>query len=148
QPEQSLDVFNSDLANGTWRLIIDDSAAGNTGTLKDWTLSFVTNNNTAAGAGRLLPGQYGVGTVPTNLDTDFWKTTSSVDPGDLVFSYVDTHVESVPDGEAFKDDSLLTVFGADQTTQIAQDKDGGPKVGGLQFDSFTKNLETAGVNLN
>lgn len=148
QPEQSLSAFNGDEANGTWRLIIEDATAGNTGTLKDWTLQFVTNNNTATGAGRLAPGQYGVGTVPSNIDTDFWKADSSVNAGDLVFSYVDTHVVPVPDGEEFKDDSQLTLFGMDAMTEIALDKDGGPKIGAVAFDAFKKNLSDSGVNLD
>ena len=44
-PESSLGIFNGTNAKGTWTLIVEDKATGDTGTLNGWSLNILTDTN-------------------------------------------------------------------------------------------------------
>lgn len=75
-------------------------------------------NNTASLATALGAGQYGVGSIAPAGDTDFW-VRKDVNPGDLVFAYVDTQSSTT------STNSTLTVL-ADDGTPIEFDDNDGP----------------------
>jgi Ca2+-binding RTX toxin-like protein len=76
-------------------------------------------NETASTATLLTAGQYGVGEITPSGDTDWW-VVENVNPGDLVFAYVDTQSSTT------SRDSMLRVLADDGTTPVETDADDGP----------------------
>jgi subtilisin-like proprotein convertase family protein len=148
RPLSALSGFSSDLANGDWKLHVYDETMGDVGSLVSWALKFnVKTNSEAADADPLTSLQYAKGKVSSEYDDDWFKVSSaSVQAGQLVFAFVDT---ADTDGEnADENDSYLTVYAADGSSVLGEDDDDGPMISAMGFDSFTKDLENAGVDID
>lgn len=143
----SLSAFANGPMSGEWKLHVRDDRTGDEGTLVDWKLTFtVSTNESTDMADSLLLGQSATGDVRSDVDNDFFKVQNgAIDPGDLVFAYVDT--QDTNDKGMDDNDSYLTVLAADETTVLGEDDNDGPALSTHSFNQITDDLDDMGLDL-
>jgi subtilisin-like proprotein convertase family protein len=83
-PTDSLNAFNGKVTAGTWRLVISDRRAANTGTLNSWSLSFGPAGVTNEAGGFYAFTGLGAGAftvTPSRTDSGFTPASSLVAAG-------------------------------------------------------------------
>jgi subtilisin-like proprotein convertase family protein len=118
RPEESLTAFDEMDANGTWSLVVVDTAFQDGGSMNRWTLnietcSHVFDNNTRM---PIDPGQ--ANTI-----------TSSIETGNLGGMVVEDLTVMVDIDHTWDNDLKITLVGPDSTSVVLVDSEGGDRDG-------------------
>ena len=130
-PEESLTAFNEKDANGTWSLVVQDTAFLDGGSLNRWSLGIETCRHVFANNTRVAidPG-------PANT------ITSSIETGNLGGLVVEELTVMVDIDHTWDDDLKITLIGPDLTTVVLVDTEGGNR-DGYDHTTFDDSAEQA-----